>query len=329
LVEIVSNPDFRTADEVIRYLEKLRLLLTFAGVSDCRMQDGSMRCDINISVRKTGADVLGTRTEIKNMNSLKAIARAIEFESQRHINALETGCETLIQETRRWDDDCGETFSMREKETAADYRYFPNPELLPVHIDNDWIERIRVSLPEPAHEKFARMTEKLGLPENDCRIITGNINLSRIFEETLGFVDKARDVVTWITGELLSIAKAAGRSDDDIIIDCERFAQIIRLVDDKTINRTVGKKLLIKVFEENIDPLAYIEENKLGMVSDEGLLEKAVSGVLLANEKSVNEYRNGSRKVFGYLVGQVMRSTGGRADPKTVNELLEKALNNY
>ena len=326
LVEIVSNADFRTADEVIVYLEKLRLLLCFAGVSDCRMEEGSMRCDVNISVREEGETRLGTRTEIKNMNSLKAIARAIAYESQRHITALETGCEKLVQETRRWDDDLGESFAMREKETAADYRYFPNPELLPVHIDREWIERVRAGLPEPAHEKYARMTGEMGLPDNDCRIITGSLTLSQIFEGIIRHIDKPREAVNWINGELLSITKAAGVKDDDIKIDCEKIAKLIRLVEDKTISRTVGKKILARVFEDDVNPDAYIAEHGLGLVSDTAALEVAIREVLAANEKSVNEYRNGSEKVLGFFMGQVMRKTGGRADPALVNDLLIKIL---
>ena len=326
LVEIVSNPDFRTADEVVTYLEKLRLLLSFAGVSDCKMQEGSMRCDVNISVRKKGSKELGTRTEIKNLNSLKAIARAIEYESQRHIDALETGSEKLIQETRRWDDDAGMSYSMREKEEAADYRYFPNPELMPVHIDKEWIESVRASLPEPAHEIYQRMTEQLGLPGHDSRILSSNQNLSRIFDETLKYFSKPKDVSNWMLGELLSISKAADVNDDDIGIDTKKLAKIAKLVDEKTINRGMGKKLLVKVFEENIDPEAYIAEHSLGMVGDTGLLEAAVREVLAENEKSVNEYRGGSKKVFGFLVGQVMKKTAGKADPRLVNELLERFL---
>ena len=326
LIEIVSNPDFRTADEVTEYLEKLRLLLSFAGISDCKMQEGSMRCDINISVREAGTHVLGTRTEIKNMNSLKAITRAIEFESQRHIDALETKSEELVQETRRWDDDIGMSFSMREKEEAADYRYFPNPEIMPVHIDNEWIESVRQSLPEPAHEKFARMTIELGLPEYDSKLISGNQNLSRIFDDTLKNFKKAKDVSNWILGELLAITKDANISDDDIIIDAGKFATVIKLVDEGKINRTVGKKVLTVVVSDNIDPEAYIAENSLAMVSDTGLLESAIKEVLSENEKSVAEYRAGSQKVFGFLVGQVMKKTAGKADPKSVNELLRKMV---
>ena len=327
LVEVVTNPDFRSVDEVIAFLEKLRSLLSFAGVSDCKMQEGSMRCDINISVRESGCEVLGTRAEIKNMNSLKAIARAIEYESRRHIEALETGNQTLIQETRRWDDDRGETFSMREKETAEDYRYFPNPELMPVHIDAGWIESVRSKLPEPAHERFERMVKILGLPEADCRIITGSLNLSRIFDETLKHFNKPKDVANWIMGDLLSITKTMGISDDEISLDCEKLAKVIRLTDEKTVNRAMGKKLLIKVVGEDVDPDEYVKENALGMVSDTGLLDSVIREVLEANEKTVNQYRAGNQKVLGFFVGQVMKKTAGKADPGSVNEILVRMLN--
>jgi len=326
LVEIVSNPDFKAAEEVTAYLDKLRSLLSFAGVSDCKMQEGSMRCDVNISVREKGVEKLGTRTEIKNMNSLKAIARAIEYESERHINALETGSEELVQETRRWDDDMGMTFAMREKEEAADYRYFPNPELMPVLISPEWIDEVRKKLPTPAHIRFEHMTRELGLPEYDSGIITSSLNLCRIFDAVMACVPKPKEIVNWIMGDLLAITKAAGVSDDDISIDCVKFAKLIELVDNKTINRSVGKKLLVKVFREGIDPEVYVEENALGMVSDTGQLEAAVRDVLSENEKSVSEYRAGSQKVFGFLVGQVMKKTQGKADPQTVNELLRKEL---
>jgi len=326
LIEIVSNPDFSTAEEVTEYLDKLRLLLSFAGVSDCKMQEGSMRCDINISVREEGCEVLGTRTEIKNMDSLKAIARAIEYEAQRHIDALETGSEELVQETRRWDDDIGMTYSMREKSGEADYRYFPNPELMPIHIDEGWIESVRSELPEPAHEKYERMTGSLDLPAHDSKVISGSQTLSKIFDEALTGVGKPKQVSNWIIGELLAIAKDLDINEDDIDIDTSKFATIIKMVDEGKVNRSVGKKVLEKVFEDDVDPEAYIEENSLGMVSDTGFLESAINEVLAENEKSVAEYRGGSQKVFGFLVGQVMKKTAGKADPRSVNELLRKTL---
>ena len=326
LVEIVSNPDFRTSEEVVAYLEKLRSLLSFANVSDCKMQEGSMRCDVNISVREAGTEKLGTRTEMKNLNSLKAITRAISYESQRHMDALETGSEVLIQETRRWDDNKGESFSMREKEDATDYRYFPNPELMPVFISDEWIDEVRSNLPEMAHEKFNRLTGQLGLSEYDSGIITGSKTLSNIFDETLKHYNKPKEVANWIIVELLSIATGDNKGEDDIEIDCIKFAKLMELVDNKTINRNVGKKILVNVLEEGVDPEAYVEKNKLGMVSDTGIIDAAVLKVLAENEKSVAEYKSGNQKVIGFFVGKVMKILEGKADPKIVNAALIKHL---
>ena len=326
LVEIVSNPDFRSSEEVVAYLEKLRSLLSFANVSDCKMQEGSMRCDVNISVREAGSDKLGTRTEIKNMNSLKAISRAIAYESQRHIDALETGSETLIQETRRWDDNKGETFSMRGKEDATDYRYFPNTEILPICIDDEWISAVRAGLPEPAHEIFDRLTGQLDLSEYDSRIITGSKNLSEIFDETMKYFNNPKEVANWIIVELLSIATGDNKGGEDIVIDRKKFAKLMELVDQKIINRNVGKKLLVKVLEEGIDPAAYVGENRLGMVNDSDVISKAVLEVLSENEKSVNEYKGGNQKVVGFFIGKVMKKLDGKADPKIVNALLFEHL---
>lgn len=326
LVEIVSNPDFRTAEEVIAYLEKLRSLLSFAGISDCKMQEGSMRCDVNISVRLSGSNILGTRSEIKNMNSLKAIVRAIEYESERHIDALETGSEKLVQETRRWDDNKGMTFAMREKENATDYRYFPNPELMPVYISDEWIDEIRTALPESAEEKFKRMTTKLNLSEYDSKIITGSKAISEIFDETLKNFNKPKQVVNWIIVELLSIAKGDNKGEDDISIDGEKFAKLISLVDSGTINRTIGKEVLLKVLKENADPEKYIKENSLASITDESFIIGLIDEVMTECEKSVNEYLSGNQKAYGFLVGQVMRKANKKADPKSVNKLLKEAL---
>ncbi|MDD4772735.1 MAG: Asp-tRNA(Asn)/Glu-tRNA(Gln) amidotransferase subunit GatB [Eubacteriales bacterium] len=326
LIEIVSNPDFRSAGEVTAYLAKLRSLLSFAGVSDCKMQEGSMRCDVNISVRERGSDKLGTRTEIKNMNSLKAIAAAIEYESGRQIDALETGCEVLVQETRRWDDDRGETFSMREKEDATDYRYFPDPELMPVVIDDEWIESVRAGLPEMAHEKYQRLTGELGLSEYDSNIITGSKNLSDIFDETMKYFPKPKEAANWIITELLSVAKGDNKGEDDIKIDCRQFAKLMELVDNKTINRGVGKKLLLPVWKEGIDPAAYVKENKLGMVSDTDQIGEIIRQVLEEEADSVSDYKNGNQKVYGFLVGRVMKKLAGKADPQVVNKLLAEML---
>jgi len=328
LVEIVSQPDFRSAEEVVAYLEKLRSLLTFADVSDCRMQEGSMRCDVNISVRKAGSDKLGVRTEIKNLNSLKAIVRAIEYEAERHITALETGCEELVQETRRWDENKGETYSMRDKEDATDYRYFPNPEILPVHISDEWISEIRNSLPELAHEKYERLTQSLGLSDYDSRLITSSRNISDIFDRTMEYVNNPKEVANWIIGDLASIAKEENKAYDEIVIDCEKFGKIIKMVESKVINRTIGKKVLQLVFRDDIDPESYVRDNKLGMISDSGYLENIVKEVLSENEKSVSEFKAGNQKVIGFFMGQIMRKTQGKADPASVNSILMRELNN-
>ncbi|MGI6372115.1 MAG: Asp-tRNA(Asn)/Glu-tRNA(Gln) amidotransferase subunit GatB [Caldicoprobacterales bacterium] len=326
LIEIVTRPDFRSAEEVVAFLEKLRSLLSFADVSDCKMQEGSMRCDINLSVREKGSDKLGTRTEIKNMNSLKAIAAAISYESQRHIDALETGEEVLVQETRRWDDSIGATFSMRGKEDATDYRYCPDPDIMPVFIDDEWIDAVRSNLPETAQDKFIRLTQKLGLPEYDSEIITRSKNLSTIFDETLQYYNNPKEVANWIIVELLSIAKGDNKGEDDVRIDCQKFAKLIELVDGRTINRNVGKKILSLILEEGIDPVEYVEKNKLGMINDTSLISSTIQEVLSENPKALEEYKAGSKKVHGFFVGQIMRKLGGKANPQIINKLLTEAL---
>ena len=326
LVEVVSNPDFRTSEEVIAYLEKLRLLLSFAGVSDCKMQEGSMRCDVNISIREKGSDILGTRTEIKNMNSLRAIARAIAFEKERHIDALETGCETLIQETRRWDDNKGESFAMREKENATDYRYFPNPELMPVVISDDMISAVRSALPESSQSRFERMTGEYCLPEKESRQITESLALAEVFDGTTALCGLPREVLSWMTVDLLAMAKSENKGADDIKIDCEKFANLIKMVEEKTINRQTGKKILQKVLDENIDPVEYVKEEGLGIVANDGQLEKVINQVLADNPDSVRQYKDGNTKIVGFFVGKVMREMKGRADPAAINETLKKLL---
>ena len=328
LIEIVSNADFNSGAEVLAYLEKLREILSFAKISDCKMQEGSMRCDINVSVRKKGEKKLGTRTEIKNMNSLKAIAAAIEYESARHIEALETGSEVLIQETRRWDESEGATFSMREKEDATDYRYFPDAEIVPVTINTEWIEKIRAALPETARNKYLRLTGELGLSDYDAKIITGSRNLSDIFDETMKHFNNPKEIANWIIVELLSVAKGDNKSADDIKLNCAGFAKIITFVNDKTINRNVGKKMIPDLLKDGEDfkPEKYIEENNLGMLTDANEIAGVVREVLSENQKSVAEYKKGNQKVVGFLMGQIMRKLGGKADPQVVGELINGEL---
>ena len=322
LVEIVSKPDFRNAEEVVVYLEKLRALLSFAGVSDCKMQEGSMRCDVNLSVREQGETTLGVRTEMKNMNSLRAIERAIAYETQRHIDALEFGTEKLMQETRRWDDNKGKSFAMRSKENATDYRYFPACDVMPIAISAQWIEAVKAGLPESSSDKFIRLTNELGVSENDAKIITSSRRLSDIFDALLARGLTAKDVVAWIITELLSMEMAENKSYDDIVIDCEKFADLILLVNKKEISRSVAKKILNLLYKENIDPLEYVKQNNLGMVSDTGVIEGIIASVLSENENSVAQYKAGNEKVLGFLMGKVMAKTAGKADPALVREML-------
>lgn len=326
LVEIVSNPDFRTSEEVIAYLEKLKSLMSFAEVSNCKLQEGSMRCDVNISVREQGATEYGTRTEIKNMSSFKSILSAIEYESQRHIDILETNSNTLIQETRGWDESKGETYSLREKENADDYRYFPNPEIMSYSISSELVDSLRNSLSETAEHKYLRMTKELGLSSDDSKLITSSKTLSDIFDKSLAVVNNPKEVTSWIVVELLSIPRGENKSVDDITIDVKKFADLISLVDKKTINRTVAKKILVQLVEDDVDPIEYVKEHNLGMVSDTVHIGEVIDSILSINQNAVNEYISGNQKVVGFLVGQIMKTLGGKADPKVVNQLLSERL---
>ncbi len=329
LNEIVSNPDFRTAEEVILYLEKLRSMLSFAGVSDCRMQEGSMRCDVNISVREEGSDILGVRSEIKNMNSLKAIEKAIEYEYNRHVEALETGCEELVQETRRWDDNKGETYAMRSKEDAQDYRYFPYADIMPIVISDEWIAEVKATIPELAEDKKIRLLE-MGLSDYDASIICVNKCLSIIFDEAYAYTAKPKAIANWLIVDLLSVAKELSVATDEITLNGESLGKIIDMVDDGAINRPAAKKVFAEVFKNDVDPAKFIEENGLGMVSDTGLIAKTISEILAENVPSIEQYKAGNeKKVIGFFVGKIMKATQGKADPKLINEELAKQLEAY
>jgi aspartyl-tRNA(Asn)/glutamyl-tRNA(Gln) amidotransferase subunit B len=319
-------PDFRSADEVIAYLEKLKALLTFSGVSDCKMQEGSMRADINISVREKGDPKLGVRAEIKNMNSLKAIVKAIEYETERHIDALETGFEELVQETRRWDDNKNQSFSMRNKEDATDYRYFPDAEIMPIVIDDVWLAEVKKNLPELAHEKYERYLNELGLPAQDCKVLTSDKALTDIFDETLKYCNLPKEAANWILVEYINLVKVDGKSLDDVSISGEKIAKLIDLVEQKVINRTTAKEIFAEIYKNDVEPKEYVESHGLGMVSDENLLVETVQAALSENPKSVAEYKDGNMKVVGFFVGIVMRKMGGKADPAMVNKILKELL---
>lgn len=325
LIEIVSEPDMRSAEEVIAYLEKLKLILQYLGVSDCKMQEGSMRADINLSVRPVGASKLGTRTEMKNMNSFKAIARAVEGEKRRQIELLEEGRQVL-QETRRWDDNKESSFAMRSKEDAQDYRYFPEPDLPPIHIDEAWLEEIRGRQPELRDAKLHRYMEEYRLPEYDAAILTSSKRLADLFEETTELSKRPKEVSNWLMVETMRLTKEREMDPEDIQFSPGHLADLIRLVETGVINRPAAKKVFAAIFTEDVDPKAYVKANKMEMVQDEEGLKAVVLQVMEANPQSVSDYRNGKEKALGFLIGQVMKAMKGKADPGRAGELLREAL---
>ena len=325
LIEIVSEPDMRSADEVIAYLEKLRLIIQYLGASDCKLQEGSMRADVNLSVREAGAPEFGTRTEMKNLNSFKAIARAIEGERKRQIELLEEG-KKVIQETRRWDDNKESSRAMRSKEDAKDYRYFPDPDLPPVFISDTWIQEIKDRQPEFKTGKMARYQAELGLSEYDADIITGSKRMADIFEATVSLCKKPKEAANWLMVEGMRLLKEEALEPEAIRFSPENLAKLIVLVDNGTITRTVAKEVFEKIFAEDIDPEAYVEENGLKVVNDEGALRAVIEEVIAANPQSVTDYRNGKERARGFLVGQTMRAMKGKADPAMVNKMIEELL---
>ena len=325
LIEIVSEPDMRSADEVIAYLEKLRLIIQYLGASDCKLQEGSMRADVNLSVREAGALEFGTRTEMKNLNSFKAIARAIEGERKRQIELLEDG-KKVVQETRRWDDNKESSRAMRSKEDAKDYRYFPDPDLPPVTISDAWIQEIKDRQPELKTEKMARYQEEYGLSAYDADIITGAKHMADIFEATVSLCGKPKEAANWLMVEAMRLLKEEALEPEAIRFSPENLAKLIVLVDNGTINRTVAKEVFEKIFAEDIDPEAYVEENGLKVVNDEGALRAVIREVIAANPQSVTDYHNGKERARGFLVGQTMRAMKGKADPAMVNRVLEELL---
>jgi len=325
LIEIVSEPDMRSGDEVIAYLEKLRLIIQYLGASDCKLQEGSMRADVNLSVREAGSSELGTRTEMKNLNSFKAIARAIEGERRRQIELLEEG-KPVVQETRRWDDNKESSYAMRSKEDARDYRYFPDPDLPPVVISDEWIRSIRARQPELRTEKMARYQEEFKLSEYDADIITGSKHMADIFEAVTAICGKPKEAANWLMVEAMRLLKEHDTDPEKMTLSAENLAKLILLVDNGTINRTVGKEVFEKIFAENIDPEQYVEEKGLRVVNDEEELHRVIEGIVSANPQSVEDYHSGKEKAFGFLVGQTMRSMKGKADPGAVNRILKELL---
>jgi len=325
LIEIVSEPDMRSAEEVIAYLEKIRMICQYLGISDCKLQEGSMRADVNLSVREMGSDTFGTRTEMKNLNSFKAITRAIEGERERQIWLLSEGRQVL-QETRRWDDNKESSYAMRSKEDAKDYRYFPDPDLPPVFISDEWIARVRKARPEMQPEKAARYKKEFGLSDYDAGVLTQSRVIAGVFEETARLCGKAKKAANWILGETFRLVRERGIGPEEIHFSPEHLAYIIDAVDKGEINQQTAKEIFEKVFDEDISPAVYIEENGLKIVQDDKMLAETASAVIAKFPDTVAEYKAGKVKVLGFLVGQVMKAMKGKANPGKVNEMLREKL---
>ncbi len=326
LIEIVSEPDMRSAQEVIAYLEKLRLIIQYLGASDCKLQEGSMRADVNLSVREVGACEFGTRTEMKNLNSFKAIARAIESERARQIELIEEG-KVVVQETRRWDDNKEYSYAMRSKEDAMDYRYFPDPDLVPIQISKEWIEQVKAAQPELRSEKILRYQKEFDIPMYDIEIITGSKHLADLFEETVAICKQAKKVSNWLMVETFRLLKEKNLDPEDISYSAENLAKLIELTESKKINSSVAKEVFEVMFYENIDPIVYVEEKGLGMLSDDSLLRETIESIVAANPQSVADFKAGKDKAIGFLVGQTMKEMKGKADPTSVNTILREILN--
>jgi aspartyl-tRNA(Asn)/glutamyl-tRNA(Gln) amidotransferase subunit B len=325
LIEIVTEPDFRTAEEVIAYLEKLKSTLEYLGVSDCKMQEGSLRCDVNLSVRPAGSTELGTRTEMKNINSFKAIARAIAYETRRQIELIEEG-KRVVQETRRWDENKDATYSMRSKENAQDYRYFPEPDIPPMEITEDYLSSARDELPEMAEEKKARYVAEFGLPEYDAGMLTGQKALADFFEEAVRLGGAPKEIANWMMGEVLRTLKEKAIEAKQMPLTPTTLVKLLALVKDGKINRNTAVEVFAAIFDDNGDPEAYVKEHGLEQVNDTGLVESTVAQVFAENPKSIADYQAGKQKAFGFLVGQTMKLLKGKADPKTVNAIIREKL---
>lgn len=325
LLEIVSEPDMNSAEEAVEYLEKLRELMRFSGVSDCRMQEGSLRADINLSVRPQGESKLGTRTEMKNLNSFRAAERAIKSESERQIRLIERR-EKIIQETRRWDDGAGESFSMRSKEDTSDYKYFPEPDIPPIVISSADIEKIRANMPELPQAKRRRWQEKYKLSKADTDTLMSSPFTAELFDRTTAVCGSARDAAAWINVELSAVLRGAGMSIEDANFDPDSLGRLINMLSSGEINRGTAKKVFAKVVTENAEPAEYVRKNGLGLLTDTAAIEDAVRRVLAENEKSVSQYRDGKTQAFQFLIGQCMRALGGKASAAAVSKALKKLI---
>ena len=325
LIEIVSEPDMRSAKEVINYLEKLRMIIQYLGASDCKLQEGSMRADVNLSVREKGSQTFGTRTEMKNLNSFTAITHAIEGERNRQIDILESGGE-VIQETRRWDDVKSESYAMRSKEDAQDYRYFPDPDLVPVVVSDEMIDRIKSAQPEFRDAKMKRYESEYGIPAYDIDIITGSKHMADLFEETTALGADAKKVSNWLMGETMRLLKERSMDPQDIRLSPVHLAKLIKMTENKELNNVNAKTVFEAMFDDNADPEVYASAHSLITINDTGALEEAVKEAIAKCPKAVEDYRAGKEKAIGAIVGQVMKAMKGQADPGEINRLIKENI---
>jgi aspartyl-tRNA(Asn)/glutamyl-tRNA(Gln) amidotransferase subunit B len=325
LLEVVSEPDMRSPQEAVAYLKKIRAILVYTEICDGNMEEGSLRCDANVSLRPVGQEKFGTKVELKNMNSFKNVEKAILFEIDRQAGVLDEGGR-IVQETRLWDDDKEETQSMRGKEEAHDYRYFPDPDLLPLVVDKAWIERVRAGLTELPDAKRERFVSQYQLPAYDAEVLASSRGLADFFEACVKEYPQPKKVANWVMNEFLRMIK-----NDEALISSSRLksvhlAEAMKLVDDGTISGSVMKTVLQMTFDTGESPKGIVEKEGLAQISDEGPLEKAVDDVIAANPKEVERYQAGNDKLIGFFVGRIMKASGGRANPSKINELLKRKL---
>ncbi|KQL51442.1 glutamyl-tRNA amidotransferase [Heyndrickxia shackletonii] len=326
LIEIVSEPDIRTPNEAYAYLEKLKSIIQYTGVSDCKMEEGSLRCDANISLRPEGQAEFGTKTELKNLNSFNFVRKGLEFEQQRQEEVLRSGG-VIEQETRRFDEATGHTLLMRVKEGSDDYRYFPEPDLVPIFIDEEWKNRVRAEIPELPDERKKRYVEELGLPAYDAGVLTVTKEMADFFEATVAAGSEAKQASNWMMGELSAYLNAEQKELHEIPLTPESLAGMIKLIENGTISSKIAKTVFKELVENGGDPAQIVKEKGLVQISDEGALLKIITEILDSNQQSIDDYKNGKAKAVGYLVGQVMKATKGQANPPMVNKLLVQELN--
>ncbi|MCS6953818.1 MAG: Asp-tRNA(Asn)/Glu-tRNA(Gln) amidotransferase subunit GatB [Bryobacteraceae bacterium] len=325
LIEIVSEPDLRSSEEAYAYLTELKLLMQYIEVSTCDMEKGHLRCDANVSVRPRGAETFGTKTEVKNLNSFRFLKAALDYEIARQVAILENGG-AIVQETRLYNPDTGETMGMRTKEYAHDYRYFPEPDLLPLRISEEWRERIRAEMPELPSQKRARFVEQYGLREYDAQVLTLSRDLSDYFERAAAVSGDPRGTANWVMGDLLGALKAEGKEIPESPVSAEQLGELVALISRGEISGKLAKEIFAKMWATGDSARTIMEREGLRQISDAALIEKIIEEVLAANPKQVESYRSGKSGVLGFLVGQVMKATRGQANPALVNELLRKKL---